>query len=491
MKILLINPPFNRLKGLKLSCYPLGLGYLGASLKEAGFEVKLYQAENPQEKLVRPLLSNKNQLLLDMYQNYQDALNDTEHFVWDEIAGVIESEKPEVVGISCMTPHFASALQVARITKEVFTDSKVILGGQHPTLLPDKVIINKNIDFVIRGEGERTIVELCRVLAQNDDHFERIDGLSFKTKNGMVHHNKNRALIQNLDEFVFPLRTDLVFPKAFLPPDLGTVITSRGCPFECTFCSAKSMWTRMVRFRTIENIIKELRQLVDNHNLKEMFFWDDTLTANRKHITGLCKKIIDEKLGINWGCNTRIDLIDDELLELMKEAGCSRIDFGIESGSEPILQQIKKGINLKQINRGLRLINDKNIFPTAFFMIGLPDETEEDIQKTFQLMQNIDATVNCSIFTPYPGTELFKQMEHLKMVPANMDWSEISHHSPNNYFSRYIDKKRYLELMEMGAKIVDEHNNHFRFKYKYLKNNLGFYFKNPRFLIYKVRKYIF
>lgn len=489
MKILLVNPPFHRLKGLKLSYFPLGLGYLGSSLKQAGFDVKLYQAENPRENLARPLLKNKNQLLFHTYKNYQDSLDNTGHPVWNEIAAVMELEKPDLVGVSCMTPYFSSALQVARIAKEVNPACRVVFGGQHPTLKTDEVMAKEHVDFAVRGEGEKTLVQLCRAIDKNESGLETIDGLSFRNGNGPV-HNRDRGLIRNLDDLPFPLRTDLVFPELFSPPDLGVVVTSRGCPFECTFCSAKSMWTRKVRFRTTGNIIEELKQMVHSLNLREFFFWDDSFTANRKRVMDLCRAIIDEHLPISWGCTTRLDLIDDELLGLMKKAGCSQMDVGIESGSEPILKKIKKGINLRQINRGLELINRKSIFPTAFFMIGFPEETDRDIQQTFNLMKSIDATLTFSIFTPYPGTELYQDMERDGMVSEITDWSALSHQSPNNFFSRHMDRQTFMERVEEGSRIVDDHNSHFRYKVKYLKNNLGFYLKNPRSMIHKARKYV-
>ena len=347
----------------------------------------------------------------------------------------------------------------------------------------------KDVDFAVRGEGENTMLQLCRALVDGESCLEEIDGLSFRNGNGPV-HNRDRDLIRNLDDLPFPLRTDLVFPELFSIPDLGVVITSRGCPFECTFCSAKSMWTRKVRFRSAGNIIEELKQIIHGHHLKEFFFWDDSFTANRKRIMDLCRGIMDENLAISWGCTTRIDLIDDELLGLMKKAGCSQMDVGIESGSEPILKKIKKGINLKQVHRGLELINNNNIFPTAFFMIGFPEETDQDIQQTFHLMNSIDATLTFSVFTPYPGTELYQEMERNGMVSGIEDWSALSHQSPNNFFTRHMDRQRFAERVEEGSRIVDDHNSHFKYKIKYVRNHLGFYMKNPGSMIHKARKYV-
>ena len=488
MKILLINPPFHRLKGLQKTYYPLGLGYLGSALEQAGFAVKLYQAENAREPLAKIGLKNKNQLMLQMYRNYLQALNHDEHPVWQEITRVIADEGPDIIGISCMTVYLASALKIAAIVKKQRPSCRIVVGGPHPTLLTDAVLQRPEIDFVIQGEAEATFVELAQALASGND-WQQIAGLSWRSDHG-ISHNPRRDLIRDLDTLPPPLRSSLVFPESFAPTDLGVVITSRGCPFSCTFCSAKSMWGRQVRYRSIANVMAELKMLVQDYHFKELFFWDDSFTVDRRRTLELCRSIRDEKLGISWGCTTRLDLLDDELLAAMKQAGCAQIDVGIESGSEPILKAIKKGVTLAQIERGIQLIHKHHIFATAFFMIGFPDETVEDIQQTFTLMQTIPATITFSVFTPYPGTELFEYMQASGLVAANSDWSELSHHSPNNYFSRNIDRSTFAQLVEQGASIVDSHNNRFIYKYYYLRDNFAFYLRNPRFLIYKMRKYL-
>ena len=488
MKILLINPPFHRLKGLQKTYYPIGLGYLGSALEKAGFAVKLYQAENPRESLAKIGLKNKNRLMLQMYRKYLQALADDAHPVWREISQVIADESPDMVGVSCMTVYLASALKIAAIVKNNNPHCRVVFGGHHPTLLPDDVLQRPDIDFVVRGEGERTFVELAEALATGGD-LAQIPGLSWRCEDD-IKHNPQQELIHDLDSLSPPLRSGLIFPESFSPTDLGVVITSRGCPFSCTFCSAKSMWGRKVRYRSIENVMAEIKMLVNDHRLKEIFFWDDSFTVDRRRTIELCQAIGDEKLGISWACTTRLDLLDDELLAAMKRAGCAQIDVGIESGSEPILQSIKKGVTLALIDRGIELIHKHRIFATAFFMIGFPDETVEDIQRTFALMRKIPATITFSVFTPYPGTELFQYMEKSGLVVDIDDWSKLSHHSPNNYFTRNIDRATFAQLVEQGASIVDEHNNRFIYKYHYLRNNLTFYLKNPRFLIYKMKKYL-
>jgi len=487
MKVLLINPPFNRLKGLKKMFYPIGLGYIGAVLKDNGFEVKIYQVENNRGALAKVSLKNKYQQMFQKYHNYLQALKTDHHYVWNEIREIFRVEKPKVVGISCMTVHLKTGLKMADIIKEMDKECKVVFGGPHPTIIPDDIMQSENVDFAIRGEGEYTMLALCQAIADGAGDLKKIDGLSFKIKNRII-HNSPRKLIKDIDTLPFPLRTNLIFSHLFSPQDLGVMITSRGCPFGCTFCSSRSIWGKKVRYNAVKKIIDEIKLLVSECRTREFFFWDDSFSFNRERIIEICNTLIKEKIEISWGCTTRLDLLDDELLSWMRQAGCSQIDVGIESGSERILKKIRKGIILKQIKQGIKLITDHNIFVTTFFMIGFPDETEEDIRRTFDLIKNVNATVTISLFTPYPGTELFQNLLDIGMVSIKQDWSQISHQSPNNHFTKYIDRNTFRELVKEGMKIVDSHNKLFKFKFNYLRNNLSFYIRNPKYFFNKLKR---
>lgn len=459
MNILLINPPFHRLIGMEDSYFPIGLGYLASSLDKAGFYVKIYNAENARESLLSSWSDNNiNAKLLDQHKFYKTSLKNKYYYVWSEVIQIIDEYVPDVVGITAMTPKFSSALMIASICKNKNKDCYVVMGGPHPTIQPDETLANEYVDFVIRGEGERSIVELCKTLDdKNLMNLKNIAGLSYK-ENNTIKHNQNRELIEKLDDLSFPARELCINPDLYLPQAMGHLTGSRGCPYRCGFCGAQQMWTRKVRFRSIDNFLSEIKQIVEKYQINDFYFWDDSFTVNRKRIINLCERLKDE-FNINWGCTTRVNLLDEELLKSMKSAGCWSIDIGIESGSARILQLIKKDITIDQILDAVSIIKKNNIMCNAFFMVGFPEENEEDIRQTINLMKNLDVSrIAFSIFTPYPGCELYEKAENLGLVSKNQDWGELSHHSPNNYFMKNIDRDRFDILVNECVKIVDEHN---------------------------------
>ena len=463
MKILLINPPFSRLKGFKDIYFPIGLGYLAAILKENGFTVKIYNAENPYEVLPYGWSEkNVNQTLLKISNNYVNNLENEDHIVWREIKETIEKYQPGIVGISVMSAKLNSALKVASICKRVYEDCYVVLGGPHPTAQPEETIRYENIDCIVRGEGEQTLVELCKAISNGNKDFGTIEGLLYK-KNGKIIHNRPGELIKNLDELPFPTlwaRDLSLYPERYTSDAFGHIITSRGCPFRCAFCEARIIWTRKVRAKSTKNIIKEIKCLMEYYGIKNFYFWDDCFTVNREKVVDLCNKILDEKLKITWGCTTRVNLVDGNLLKLMKNAGCTSIDFGIESGSEKILKLIKKDITLDQVKRTTDLVVKSGLTCNAFFMIGFPEETEDDIKETIKLINGINASrIAFSVFTPYPGCELFEIAKKLGLIPEKVNWSKFSHQSPDNYFVKYIDRKRFKKYVSYVAMLIDAHNN--------------------------------
>jgi len=488
MKVLLIMPPLNRLMGAKLAYFPIGLGYLAGHLKAQGTEAKIYNAENPDQ--AENLKEITNRLLFYQYDTYVHSLKNENHFVWQEIEEVLREFSPDIVGLSVTTAKFGSSLKISSLIKKHFPGCYVVWGGAHPTIKPDEVLQNKEVDFAVRGEGEVTLSELIQEIRTNPGGFSEIKGLSYR-RNGDIVHNADRQLMENLDELTFPDKTAVIFPERYLPWDMGVMVTSRGCPFECAFCGAQNIWGRKVRCRSIDNIIAEIKEIISRYNTKQIFFWDDTFNLDRKRLMALCQRLIDERIGISWRCTARPDLLDEELLRIMKQAGCGSIDIGIESGSDRILQSINKGYTLEQIFHGIELIRRSGINFNAFFMIGFPDETEEDIQKTFDLMKRKEmGTLILSIFTPYPGTKLYQRADDLGLIPKPLDWSFFSHQSPYNHFVKEISKARFRELAQEISTYVDQHNKSFRLFLKMHQSEIPFYAKNPLIFFRKLKEKI-
>lgn len=459
MKVLLINPPFHRLKDFGHTYYPIGLGYLCAVANKLGVEAKIYNAESPDinEKLNH---SENYKEKIRSHKKYIDALYNTRHYVWKEINEVINSYSPDVVGITVMTAKYASAMKIAEIVKDINGGQiKVVWGGPHPTICTKEVINEPLVDFAVSGEGEETFEELLMEIQRGNDNFDKIKGLAYKV-DGVSRINPARELIQDLDKLPMPDRGNILFSERYFESSFGNMITLRGCPFLCGYCSAKSIWTRKCRYRSIENVITEIRWVKERFKTKGFYFWDDSFTLNRNRVVNICNTLINESLNISWGCTTRVNLLDEELLALMKKAGCDYISVGVESGSERILKIIEKNITIKQIKKAVEMIKNNKISFEAFFMIGFPDETAEDIEKTFQLMKEIEGGGVCfSIFTPYPGSKQFETAKSYGLIPEKINWSDYSHQSSENYFVKNISREQFKEYVDNFSQLVDSKNS--------------------------------
>lgn len=334
--------------------------------RQHGHEVLIYNAEfhhQPQ------YLSSTR--LLETFDNYLSGLEDDAHPIWQEARQVIADFEPEMVGVTARTVKLGSALKLARLAKAHRAAVPIVFGGRHPTIMTDAVLANPEVDFVVRGEGEATLVELVAALG-DERRLEGILGLSYRGDDGAVAHNPPRPLLEDIDSLPFPARTALYDHDAYESEAMGNIFTARGCPFSYGYCSAHQIWTRRVRYRSLDNVLAEMRQVRDTYGTKQFTFWDDSFTANRERILELCRRLRRELPGIYWSCTTRFDLIDEELVVAMKAAGCNNIELGVESGSQPVLDFINKGVALEQIRAGARLLNQHGVYWSAFFMVGIP-----------------------------------------------------------------------------------------------------------------------
>jgi radical SAM superfamily enzyme YgiQ (UPF0313 family) len=228
--------------------------------------------------------------------------------------------------------------------------------------------------------------------------------------------------------------------------------------------------------------------LKEQYAVPSYYFWDDSLTVNRKRIQKLLDKIITNKINLPWTCTTRADLLDNELLAKMVDAGCFSIDLGLETASERMLKVIKKNITMNTFYATCALLKKHNINCGVFLMIGFPEETEEDILKTIEYAKNSTATSLClSIFTPYPGCESYERAKEMGMI-NNLDWSNYSHQSPENYFCKNIKRERFVELVQELVEIIDQHNKKMEVPLKSYLRKLRFYSRNPRLLAGKIKQ---
>ncbi|MDD5136354.1 MAG: radical SAM protein [Candidatus Omnitrophica bacterium] len=315
---------------------------------------------------------------------------------------------PDVVGISCWTFSLIDSIKVAGEAKARVPKAHVCLGGPHATIYPEETASFKDVDFVITGDGERPFAELIRQLSGKRD-FNLVPNLYHKT-GGAVKKSPLAHVERDLDGLPFPDRKLVSMKNYHSIIDKGeiitTMITSRGCPFQCRFCLQQNTgW----RYREIPGIIEEMRQCIDS-GIKNFFIFDETFTVNKKRILDLCDEIIRRKMRINWSCRSRVDTIDGEIMDRMKAAGCSRISFGVESASDEVLKQLNKKISIARAKETFRTAKSKKLITLADFMIGCPGEDRKATSDTVKLALELDPDyVQFTLFTLFPATELYEE----------------------------------------------------------------------------------
>ncbi|RKX94405.1 MAG: hypothetical protein DRP84_07115 [Spirochaetes bacterium] len=356
-KFLFISLPYERLKDLSLQSVPLGLLYLATVLSKYRYQAMVYDADGCFE-LGNISYNNFNRAYT--HNKYIANLNNDTHSVWKELKAVLLDYKPNFVGIGVFTPAISSYNKVIRIVRETLPEAKIILGGPHITILKEKGIVGElhEAEAFFVGEAEETILEFANEYPKGN--WKSIKGIIYK-EDGKFIFTGTRGRIDNLDNLPIPERKLLYNWHRYRRSKLGLMVASRGCPFNYAFCASIPIWNKIVRFRSAENLIKEIDYLVDNFNIDAFGFWDDTYTIKRDNIINFYK-LIYKKYGsrrFKWNCLTNVNCIDEELLYWLKKAGCIRIEIGVESGSERVLRLIKKNITKDQVRKVSKLIKER------------------------------------------------------------------------------------------------------------------------------------
>ncbi|MCW4015414.1 MAG: cobalamin-dependent protein [Candidatus Bathyarchaeota archaeon] len=398
VKIALVNPP--TLKGVyRHQLYlPIGLAYLAAVLEENGHEVTVMDC---------PALHMDN----------------------EDLRKKLSSFEPQIVGITSMTPTIQSALLAAQVAKEACPEATVVLGGAHATFMDEQLITEQAIDIVVRGEGEKTILELAQNVS-NPKALNSIEGITFRN-NGQTVRTPNRDLIQNLDELPLPaykhfsLEKYRLFGRKILP-----IISSRGCPFQCSFCVTSRMFGKAFRARSPKSVVDELEWLKDVHGADAFTFYDDTFTFDKKRALDICQEMKNRKIKIPWDCQTRVDQVSKDMLQTMKEANCQQVFFGIESGCQQMLNTMKKRTSIEQNEQAIKWAKETGLFVAVPLIIGYPGETKDTFKQTLEFIRKVqpDDAYIC-VATPYPGTELRKTVENNGWKMSS-NWSQYDTITP-------------------------------------------------------------
>jgi anaerobic magnesium-protoporphyrin IX monomethyl ester cyclase len=407
MKILFLNPPFTEYAGIEGhggKALPLNIAYVAAYLRQQRPDIELR--------------------VLDC-----EALE----LNYEQIRTEIEKIKPDLVAITTPTPAFNQVLEVCRIIKDISSQITTILGGPHPTALPQETMSNENIDALVVGEGEITFSELVNAIDKKTPLTE-VMGIYFKDSDGHVCKTAPREFIKDLDILPFPARdlfdTDLYFApptKRMSSKKGGNMITSRGCCFQCTYCMASYMWQRRVRFRSIKNVVDEIQECVEKYDMGEFNFHDELFTVNRNRTIEFCKEIKRRKISIAWVCMLRADFIDEEMLREMKEAGCKKVVFGFESGSQKILDEMNRKMDLSKIGDAVKTVKKSGLKTAGNFIIGYIGETEETIKQTISLSKKLNTdTMAFFVASPYPGTEFYRKAKERGYFRKDFTWKDFT-----------------------------------------------------------------
>ena len=418
MRVTLVRPPFYALIGVSNASHPLSLGYLSASLIEAGHDVQVVDGEALKYTDANGLQSSWSNIMALMFPFYnsrkneallESIMHDHHHVIWETIVKKIVDTRPDVIGITCFTVSMTSVKIIVEKILKALPGVKIVLGGIHVTSMPEQTLRDvAGVTCLVIGEGERTIVDLCSALGKPGQPLSGIKGLAFLTPDGHFVNTGRRDLISDIDDLPLPTRA---WAAHTYTSHLG--FTSRGCPFTCNFCDSRTIWTRNVRFVSQKRIFTELEQ-IDKLGIPFFRYSDDTFTLDRKRTQQWCNNVRERGYHkkIQFGFGTRVELITRECVEDYASAGVIDISFGIETGSERMRKIISKDFHGTDPFEAVKIVNEAGIGTRTYFMLGHPSERPQDVMDTIGLIRKMSSLplnyAEVNVTCPYPGTELWK-----------------------------------------------------------------------------------
>ena len=412
IEVLLINPyDENAVKNaLGFITPPLNLMYLASFLEEESYSVKIIDDD----------------LLQKGYEN---------------VSKQAEKLNPQLVGVTATTSTIKSALKYLELIKNILPESLTVIGGPHTTFMPYETLKNSdNLDVVVIGEGEETMVDLADHATQNIEDINDVNGIVYRDLNdGNLRTTEKRPLIKDLDKLPFPARHLVPFDSYGVSQEqTGGIITSRGCVYNCNYCSSSLIMGKKFRSRSPGNVVDEIEELIDTYHINDIGFMDDTFMLNKKRASDIADEIKARDLDLTFVASSRVDRVDKSLLENLKSSGLKTIYYGVESGSQRILDLMKKGITLKNVEDAVKMAKDVNLEVLTSFILGYPGETEEDMNTTIDFSTKLDSDYcQYSILTPFPGTPIYKDLIEKNLID-NEDWD------------RYTVLKPILKYNELG-----------------------------------------
>ena len=390
MKTLLVNPPY---AFSEVPIMPMGISYIAAVLERSGHEVELLDllvSKCSREKIGRKL------------KEYQ----------------------PDIVGVTSVTMNYPAASQILRHCKEFDRDLTTVIGGPHVTFAAEETLREAPwIDIVVRREGEQTMLDIV-----GGKKLEEIPGITFR-EDGAVRMTAERGLIGDLDGLPLPARHLFPLSRYHALDVHASIIAGRGCPFDCIFCVGSKMGGRRVRYRDPKLVVDEIESVLAL-GFREVNFEDDLLTLNHRQVSAVCDDIMARGLKFNWSVFSRVDTVNPELLRRMREAGCTWMLYGVESGNQEILDTVKKKVTLDKIREGVRMAREAGVAVMASFIIGLPGETRETLQQNIRFGLELETTWGFNVLSPFPGTEVREKAEEYGIEILTSDWTKYDANTP-------------------------------------------------------------
>ena len=432
MKVVIANPPWPgegygarsnvrwpHRRGDKKLAFPIYLAYAVSLLRKSGYQVKGIDAVYEEMGITK-------------------------------FVETLKKINPKVVLLEVSTPSIMYDLETAENIKREMPDTLVVFQGPHATYFHESIINNyRFVDVIIRGEFEVTIKDICDAV-KNKRNFKTIRGITFRDRNGKTVVTPERPLLRDLDSLPYPDRKDFPierYQQAFYSgKKTAIVLSSRGCPFQCTYCLWPSTMThRRYRIRDPKKVVDEIEYLIRKEGIDEVFFDDDEFTVDKEKVRSFCSEMIKRGVNIKWHCMGRVDTVDMETLSLMKKAGCYQIFYGFESGSEKILKHVKKGITKEQIRNAVKLTKKAGIVCGGSFILGSPYESKETVNETIKFSRNIGADwVQFTLCAPFPGTPMYEEAKSMKLLEIDL-WADFDgSHGP-------IMRTKYLSRKELSG----------------------------------------
>ncbi len=381
MKITLVNPPYPPSVHSHPPFIPLGIAYLGAVALKEGHEVKVIDCQ-------------------------------AEHLTFEGFRSRIKQTPSDVVGLTATTLLYKSAMKLVAIAKQEQPDALTVLGGSHGTFWDENALKEyPALDVIVRREGEQTFIELLNKLKAKAS-FKDILGVTFRAEGGKIIRTPDRPFIQDLDSLPFPAHDLLPLNELKrMGKILVPLITSRGCVYWCDFCSTVRMFGRGYRWRSAKNVVDEMQLVHDKYGVDQVTFYDDAFSVDRNRVLQICNELHARRLDMTWDCGTRVDMVDKELLQTMKDAGCIAVWLGVESGSETMLGAMNKNIKLEQTRIAYKTAQKIGLITIANVVLGFPGETEKTACETIRFVKQLNPDdVGFYVATPYPGTPMYEQV---------------------------------------------------------------------------------